>query len=378
MIFPICICRWYYFHKKFKNSKAFDCIDHTFLRQKLYTIGVRGCILSWVMSYLENRKICVKVQGSTSNCYSIHRGVPQGSVLGPLLFNLYVNELPNHLTSTCVTMFADDTTVAVSALTAEDLNKSIIRVIHDFQNWCRENNLILNIDKTICLNFYNKKKHPIDEIVVNNIKLNESTITKFLGVFLNDNLTWSAHINHVSKTISRSYYAILKTKDVLSTHCLLNVYYSLVYSHLSYNIILWGNAPESIRLFIMQKKIIRLIFNMRNTESCKSVFVDKKIMTLPCIYIFKLLLYVKKNIHLYETNCKYHNYNTRKGKELITVNHNTSKYEYSPSYAGVKLFNKLPEHYKKENYNAFKKKLKQLLINKCYYTVIEYINDTLN
>ena len=151
-------------------------------------------------------------------------------------------------------MFADDTTVGVSSPTYEDLNKSITRVIYDFQKWCKENNIILNLDKTICLNFYNKKKHPINNIVVNNISLNESSVTKFLGVFLNDNISWSAHIKHVSRTLSRSYYAILKMKDLLSTHYVLNVYYSLVYSHLSYNVTLWGNAPESIRIFIMQRK----------------------------------------------------------------------------------------------------------------------------
>ena len=77
-------------------------------------------------------------------------------------------------------------------------------------------------------------------------------------------------------------------------------------------------------------------------------------------------------------NCQHHNYNTRKRNELRTVNHNTSKYEYSPSYAGVKLLNKHPERYKNRNYNSFKKILKNLLVSKCYYTVTEYLNDTID
>jgi len=357
----------------FDLSRAFDTLNIDFVLHKLYIYGFREDISRLLGSYLQNRKMCVKVQNVRSSTADVNIGVPQGSVLGPLLFLLYINEMPEYVQEGIKIMFADDTTVVVSSTSADGLRKKIANVVVQFDRWCASNNLILNIDKTVCLNFCSSGAR--ERIEPESLKC--AQVTKFLGLYLDSLINWSFHVDYVCKKINSGFYAIHQLKDTVNQESLVSMYYSFIYSHLSYNTPLWGSSSEWERVFIAQKKAIRCIFGVSYRGSCRPVFVQRKILSFPCIYLYKTLLFIKQNSHEFLKNSDLHNYGTRNRELFITENHNLSKSEKSPVYAGKKFFNKLPNSMKLLEYNKFKLEIKQLLLNKCYYSVNEFLMDSL-
>lgn len=236
-------------------------------------------------------------------------------------------------------MFADDTSVVVSARSSEELTDKIYLTIREFGEWCARNNLILNTEKTVYINFRTSRLRP--EVHLDN-NLASSRSAKFLGLYLDEYLSWTSHIDYVSRKINAGYYAISQLRDLVDEPALVNIYYSLVYSHLSYNVILWGNATNSQRIFINQKRIIRLIFRLKSMSSCKPVFRENKIMSFPCLYIYKTLLHIKRKSSEFKTNADFHSYNTRSARALVLDKHKLKKFEKNPAYIGKKLYNKLP------------------------------------
>lgn len=276
-------------------------------------------------------------------------------------------------------MYADDITLGFDADTPADLQDKFNFISNQFTNYSWKNSLIVNADKTVAMNFYNRKitSHYFD-IKVNNVTIEVSPSNKFLGTYFDADLSSNSHIEHVCKKNNSSYYAILHLKNVVDTKSLINIYHALVNSVLSYNVILWGNMTvcNCNRIFISQKRIIRLIFSLRPTDSCQPLFREHKILTFPCLYIYCCVVFVKKNIEKFQTNAANHNYCTRLGSLIKLSKHHSSLYEKTPSYAGSKLYNHLPEDIKLTiPLHKFKKKLKLFLINKSYYSVSDYLND---
>lgn len=199
--------------------------------------------------------------------------------------------------------------------------------------------------------------------------------TKFLGLLVDANLRWSDHVDHISKKLSQSLYAIRRMKNLLPLKALLGVYYSLVYSHIAYNIIVWGNSVDFNRVFIAQKRILRTMFGLHPRDSCKPFFIEHKILTAPCIYMYKCLVYVNENIRDSAKLKNFHGYGTRNAETLSVPRHNTTKFETSPRYQGIKLFNRLPDTIKTLNRVGFRKAIKALLLKNCYYSVKDFLND---
>lgn len=363
----------------FDLSRAFDCVDLDFMESKLYAQGIRGSMLKWLVSYLDKRKLCVRLQNVTSPYHELNRGVPQGSVLGPLLFNLYTNDLLSFFTRELnfkfqLVNYADDTTVAVSSQTPEELRRNVDATVAAFNRWCRLNNLILNLTKTCYVSF--QLARPISSVVMPpGAGIAECNEAKFLGLTVDRDLKFVKHIDELCGKLNGSYFAILNLKGVLNDEGMKAVYYALVHSRLAYGVCLWGGSPHSARVFKTQKKIIRLIYNLKFRESCRNTFRSQKILTLPSVYMYNCILYTKKNIHRFPRNSNFHSYSTRNAEELISVEHRTSKYEASLSYSGVRLYNRLPVEVKKEGLLMFQKKLRDLMINGAYYSVEEYMQD---
>lgn len=356
----------------FDLTAAFDSLNINFACDKLYAVGFRGPILSWIKSYLSHRQIFVSLDGIKSAEYEMNMGVPQGSVLGPLIFLLFINDLPSSLGTGFLSMFADDAAVAVSARTPGELEELLQQTVSQFSEWCHRNSLILNLSKTVLMRFACQKAS-LANISCDNIDNRVST--KFLGIFLDETLNWEAHIEHVSKKVNQAYYAISQLKNMLDRKHLINVYYALVYCHLCYNVILWGGGVTSGRVFVAQKKVMRLIFGLKYRDTCKGYFLDNKIMTFPCVYIYKCLLATKTFLGDFACNGDCHEYNTRNRTGLAVAAHSTSKFEKSPSYSGAKLYNKLPMSVRQLSYKPFKRALKSFLVQKAYYSVAEYLED---
>lgn len=355
----------------FDLSRAFDSLDHNFFLKKLVGCGFRD-IAELARSFLNFRRFCVKVEGELSDSKNLDIGVPQGSVLGPLFYLIYVNELPDYIDCDYLGNFADDCSTVVSASTLGELEVKVNRCIADFSCWCARNNLVLNVEKTVIVNFRSSPRKPalsIDNVVI-------SDDTKFLGTVLDQFLDWHSQVQHTCKKLNQSFFAILKMRDMVDRDALVTMYYSMFYCYLMYNVILWGNSSGAHRVFVSQKRVIRLIFNMKSRDTCRLVFKEKGIMTLPSIYIYKTLLYAKKNIGKYETGSTYHSYDTRSAHDLMLDFHKLSKFENSPYYMGKKLYNKLPLQVRHKDYKNFKNDVKDLLLKGGYYSIQEYLDDS--
>ena len=317
----------------------------------------------------------VNIYEEHSNHYEVDRGVPQGSVLGPLIFILYINDLPAYLKEECIVLYADDSSVALAADTSYELEQKFVAIIRSFKDWCENNQLILNAEKTACIDFSNKKMYKkMTKVIVDNTEYRFQANAKFLGIHLDDNLSWSVQIDYICDRLNSTFYALLQLKLKLDKPHLLNVYYALCYSILSYNVTLWGNSVDSSRVFILQKRVLRLIFDLAYRDSCKPIFIEQQILTFPCIYIYKCILQIKQNLSEYDQNGINHEYETRQRDTLRVPRHNTVKYEKGPQYTGIKLYNNLPDNIRNiTEYTKFKQTLKKYLSDRCLYSVKEFM-----
>lgn len=368
----------------FDLSRAFDTLHPAFVSEKIAKLGLRGNINQWIMSYLCDRQFLVKVEHEHSDFYSVNTGTPQGSVLGPLIFLLYVNDLPDHITDGTTFMYADDTTIVISDSGVDGVCRKLEGVIAQFKYWCDKNRLIINFAKTQYVHFRGKSRH----VEFGNVRMNDmnnaqlvfNSEVKFLGAVVDSCFTWKQHIEYVADKLSSAYYAITSLKNKFSKETLMSVYYALVYPHLSYAVAVWGQSTDSSRLFILQKRIIRRIFDLRFRTSCRETFRSVKILTLTSIYLLKILTFIHENRRDFSTHSDRHNYDTRGKLSICPVKHYHSYYEKSPAYAGVCLYNLLPSSFRNDDVqvHVFKRKLKKLLVDGCYYDVGEFVDSMRN
>ena len=245
-------------------AKAFDTVNHSILIKKLELYGIRGLSLSWFISYLENRCQQVLCNGTLSKVKSLRCGVPQGSILGPLLFLLYINDLPNASKLLHFILFADDTNVFASHTSLNHLIDLINTELSLVADWFQSNRLSLNISKTNFILFCSHRK-PIPNINID-IHINQQQITqvkscKFLGVYIDSHLTWKDHIHYISCKISKSVGIMYRISYVLRSYVLLNLCCSLIYPYLSYCNLVWASNYHSRlkSLSVLQRRAVRIV-----------------------------------------------------------------------------------------------------------------------
>ena len=187
-------------------SKAFDTIDHNILLSKHYKYGIRGNTLNWFMNYLSNRYQFVSIYNTSSSFLRIECGVSQGSILGPILFPSYINDLPRVSTKLKFLLYAGDTNILCENTDANAIIKTINIEMPQIMEWLKSNKLHINVNKTVAMLFHTRQKRfNIDEtsIVIDGNIIPFTTNTMFLGINIDNNLTWKAHINHITKKISK-------------------------------------------------------------------------------------------------------------------------------------------------------------------------------
>ena len=278
-------------------SKAFDCIDHTILLTKLENYGIRGTSLKWFESYLGNRYQYVVLNKTQSQTVSIDTGVPQGTILEPLLFLIYMNDLLTN--SGSLISFADDATLLYSNNNLKMLETTMNQNLIQISNWLTYNKLNLNITKTKLLIFHKEAKQQNNinlNVHINNTKIEQSLETNFLGVTLQNNLKWNIHTNKIGNRLSQTNYFINKIKHRVSCQILTLIYNTLVLPHLNYGIMSWikPNSTETKRLNTIQKKIIRNVKCAKYNSHTDPLFKQLRLLKLEDIFKLKgSLMYLK-------------------------------------------------------------------------------------
>ena len=229
------------------------------MRRKLLHYGVRGPIYNFFVSYLSSRKICTKINDKISKLHNIDCGVPQGSVLGPLLFLLFVNDLP-YASNFKTTLFADDTNLHLCHRNLKILQSQTVQEINKINNWMNTNKLTINYSKSCYMIVCKKSVASTNfKLSINHNLIENTESVKYLGVYLDDKLTWNIHIDNLSKKLSKVCGMIYKLRYYVPLSTLKIVYYSMFYSHLQYSLLNWGRANKTKlhQLAVLQNTILR-------------------------------------------------------------------------------------------------------------------------
>ena len=256
-------------------SKAFDTLNHTILMEKLVRYGIRGMPYDLIKTYLENRNQVVKVGSTLSSPLTTNIGVPQGTILGPILFLLYINDLPN-LTKLCrFVIFADDTTLYFRNDDPISLQINCNQGLKLFFEWSLSNRLSINLSKTSCMLITNRIISEDNfNILCCNRALEFTRCTRFLGILLDNKLRFDCHIQMTSLKISKAVGILYKVKNLIPFPCMKILYFSFINSYLQYGLVVWGGTYpcHSLPLIMLQKTAIRLVFNVAYLEHTNLFF----------------------------------------------------------------------------------------------------------
>lgn len=354
-------------------KKAFDTVKHDVLLMKLKRLGIRGPAHRLISSFLSGRTQYTVLEKEKSDTRIITTGVPQGSVLGPLLYLLYVESLSRAGLKAEHYMFADDTALVYSGKDVCRLEQLINKDLTRFLQWLRAGGLVINEQKTVCMHFHQKNRiiTPIN-LVINITPVKQVNCHRYLGLVIDNKLTWDKHIDDiVGGRLCGLIGALRRINHLLTVKCRYMLYNAYVQSALSYLTAVWANLSvfNLSRLKRFQNKSIKAIFNIpyytKTVElySCLPIMPLNKLRQLElCKMIYKIKnKKIKTNINL-NINSDKHSYQTRGADNISTARIRTSKGFKSPIYQGCKYYNGLPKNLRDlEDYDQFVKNLKRYL-----------------
>ena len=252
--------------------------------RKLKYIGIKGDLYDILKSYLAHRTQITRINGSESGTTDVLMGVPQGSILGPLLFLIYINDLVNASALATFYLFADDTAVLIKATDFDELQQKVSAVTADISQWFKANRLSLNVQKTN-YQIYSRSRSQDLKVKLNDTSVLRKSCIKYLGILVDENLKWKSQIKNVSTVISRNIGIMSRVKYFLDAKQLVLLYNTLVLPYLNYCAVVWGaNYGSTLKpIILLQKRAVRIIGKKPFFHPSTPLFIKYKILKLPDI-----------------------------------------------------------------------------------------------
>ena len=346
-------------------SRAFDCVCHELLIRKLYMYNVLPNSVKLLASYLSNRRQCVNYEKEKSAVGSLTSGVPQGSILGPVLFLLYINDFSNAPAVGDSLLYADDTTIFSRGNCMSDvLTVSETRVVAA-KEWFDANGLTLNETKTEKLLF--------------TLRRNDSgrQSTRFLGIHVDTELTWCAHGDALSAKLSSATFALRRLSESVSADVLRVAYFSLFQSRMTYGLLSWGHSAVLQRIFAIQRRAIRVVCGLGYRDDCRAAFVNLRVLTLPSLYIYECVRCVLGRRSSLTTHSSVHTHDTRHNNDIRGERLRLTRSRNGINYYGYKFFNAMDLRLRSWRVEPLLKHLKSHLLKNAFYGCDEYLSNPL-
>lgn len=344
-------------------SKAFDCVSHDILTEKLKYYGLNNTSTKLISEYLLDRRQITEIEGRRSEERVMNHGVVQGSILGPLLFLIYINDLSSALSECHVVVYADDNGFSIKSKSPEKAKMEMTRHVETAYDWFNSNLLNVNQSKTENMVFSLKKTSIPDN----------PTRIKFLGVTIDAKLTFEHHVNVITKKLCSATYVLRNISKIVDRETTKMAYYGLFHSVCTYGLLAWGHSSHAARVFSLQRRAVRIVAGVKYRDDVRPFFISLKILTIPCQYILECLLYIYKNSSCYTLVEETHSYNTRHRFDVqmdflrLRTSCNATRH-FAPAF-----FNRLPLRIRNMPLKQFKNKIKQFLLNKGFYSVDEFL-----
>jgi len=363
--------------------KAFDTVAHGLLMERLEQYGIRGSALNLIGSFLYDRRQVVKVGNVYSRPLKVESGVPQGTVLGPIMFIAYINELLRTDVDGEIITYADDTALLFSDVTWTGVKQKAEVGIKKVVAWLSQHKLSLNVAKTRFMPFF---ASPTEQINFNfltvhnlscpqacqcNLHITVAHELKYLGLIVDSRLRWVGHISYLTKKLKPFLFIFYQLRYILNRKTLITTYKLLIESIVQYGIIIWGGTFKTLLnpLYIRQKYLIKLILFKNKLYSTKLVYAESGLLDIQCLYILKSCVFTKKSLELREHVNHPFNTRNRLGGTLVVPRMRTTMNQRFITYLGPKIYNSVSQNFKQiNNPSMFSKKLySHLSLNREYF-----------
>ena len=306
--------------------KAFDTIDHRILLEKLNHYGFRGHCKEYLKSYYHNRQQFVYLNGHKSEMMTVLSGVPQGSILGPLCFSLFINDMPLAVDADVV-LFADDAAFVITSPSLTILIQKVKKLFADLTRYLNANRLVANSSKCKLMMFSSRPTNDLPDLIFAGGVIEWVEEFKYLGLTITNRLSFSKHIDRIATNISRITGTFVNLRSFIPVDIMMKLFYALAFPHLNNHVVLWGSSPpfHLKKLIIRVNNMLRVIFgvrwfNARPTVDTNTLYKSHNLLNIASIFkynLFKLLRHLLDGklpyfyATLLEPYISHHSYQTR-------------------------------------------------------------------